>query len=729
MDDLDDPQMPEDQTSTDNASKLTAHNVSVAGNTGELTRKDDNASIDEFEIIQDLRELDEDVVDINRKIMRSLQRGERILEVHNVSRIDGLEAVSCLLIIGSNRLYLLDNLFQKLDGEVVNAEQAPKDECDNYLQDILGRAGDKSHAGSLASRDVRQWPWSSIINISERRFLLRDVALEIFFQDGRSYLLTCIDVKKRRKLHETLSGRASNTHELSLNAKWRAQQFVAPETGGRSISSKFFSSGPEHPVTARWLRGELSNFQYLMLVNTMAGRTFTDLTQYPVFPWVLRDYTSNQLDLDNPSVYRDLSKPMGAQDPDRELAYAERYRAFAEMEDPNTPPFHYGTHYSSAMIVTSYLIRLEPFVRSYVLLQGGGFDYADRLFESIGKTWLSASRDTVTDVRELTPEFYYLPEFLQNINKYNFGSKEGTGEVVNDVKLPPWAKDDPKIFIARNREALESPYVTANLHSWIDLVFGYKQQGNAAIEATNVFHHLSYYGAKNIEEIEDERERLAAIGIIHNFGNTPRQIFSRPHQQRKPDTIVSVYNLLSSLSNKPEPLLRKYYNRPSHKSKCTCSIVAPTDRFLEVRDQITQLELIPKSQRLAHSGSYQSYHPPSFHTYVEWGNVDGSLRFYKADSSKVSTDVVPDGRFNILIFAAARSIRSTPHRSHNRCSICGRPNNHDSKFGLHRECLVYRRSAIRSFRPAVEVRTIRSSRSCQHPSGLWHAQHSVDKLC
>lgn len=72
----------------------------------------------------------------------------------------------------------------------------------------------------------------------------------------------------------------------------------------------------------------------------------------------------------------------------------------------SNPPFHYGTHYSSAMIVTSYLIRLKPYVQSYLLLQGGKFDHADRLFNSIEKAWSSASRDNTTDVRELTPEFF-----------------------------------------------------------------------------------------------------------------------------------------------------------------------------------------------------------------------------------------------------------------------------------------------------------------------------------
>lgn len=522
------------------------------------TSEDAATTVDDFEIVANPRDSDEGI-DINRKVMRSLQRGEQVLEVHNVARIKGLEASFCLLILGKNCLYLLDDLFQRSDGEVVNAQEAPKDESDQYMVNILGKAQGASTSdaqGDAALDEVRNWTWVDFINISKRRFLLRDVALELFFQDGRSYLITAASVEGREKLFSSLVDRTTDaTNSASTKSdRWRAELFPAPEDVDRSMGSRLFNFGASTPATTRWLRGEISNFQYLVLVNTMAGRTFTDLTQYPVFPWVLRDYTSTELDLDNPRVYRDLSKPMGAQDPDREVAYRERYRAFAEMSDPNTPPFHYGTHYSSAMIVTSYLIRLEPFTRSYVLLQGGAFDYPDRLFDSIEKTWLSASRDTVTDVRELTPEFFYLPDFLMNSNGYNFGAKEGTGEVVNHVKLPPWAKGDPKLFIAKHREALESSYVTANLHSWIDLIFGHKQQGEAAIEATNVFHHLSYHGAKDLDEIQDQQERLAAIGIIHNFGQTPRQIFRKPHEQRQPK-FTPVHSTLINLSRGQEPLI------------------------------------------------------------------------------------------------------------------------------------------------------------------------------
>lgn len=62
-----------------------------------------------------------------------------------------------------------------------------------------------------------------------------------------------------------------------------------------------------------------------MALNTLAGRSFNDLTQYPVFPWVLCDYVSEELDLDNPAVYRDLSKPMGAIGETRARQFTERY--------------------------------------------------------------------------------------------------------------------------------------------------------------------------------------------------------------------------------------------------------------------------------------------------------------------------------------------------------------------------------------------------------------------
>jgi hypothetical protein len=51
-----------------------------------------------------------------------------------------------------------------------------------------------------------------------------------------------------------------------------------------------------------WVNGWLSNFEYLMLLNKLANRSFWDISQYPIMPWVLKQYSSSELDLENPRV-------------------------------------------------------------------------------------------------------------------------------------------------------------------------------------------------------------------------------------------------------------------------------------------------------------------------------------------------------------------------------------------------------------------------------------------
>ena len=93
------------------------------------------------------------------------------------------------------------------------------------------------------------------------------------------------------------------------------------------------------------------------------GRTYNDLSQYPVFPWVLTNYDSSELDLSLPSNYRDLSKPVGALNPSRKQYFEERY---ANWEHDSIPPFHYGTHYSTAAFTLNWLLRLVLFFKERI---------------------------------------------------------------------------------------------------------------------------------------------------------------------------------------------------------------------------------------------------------------------------------------------------------------------------------------------------------------------------
>lgn len=70
---------------------------------------------------------------------------------------------------------------------------------------------------------------------------------------------------------------------------------------------------------------------------------------------------------------------------------------------------------------------------------------------------------------------------------FNFGKKQ-SGEKVDHVVLPDWARKNPHLFIEIHKQALESDHVSQHLHAWIDLVFGYKQTGQAAVDAISVYH-------------------------------------------------------------------------------------------------------------------------------------------------------------------------------------------------------------------------------------------------
>ena len=55
-------------------------------------------------------------------------------------------------------------------------------------------------------------------------------------------------------------------------------------------------------------------------------------------------------------------------------------------------------------------------------------------------------------------------------------------------------------FISKMRAALESEHVSQHLPSWIDLIFGFKQSGDNAVKADNLFHPVCYVGSKGSPE-------------------------------------------------------------------------------------------------------------------------------------------------------------------------------------------------------------------------------------
>ncbi|KAK0563669.1 beige protein-like 1 [Tilletia horrida] len=488
--------------------------------------------------------VDEQDDDKFRHVLRALDRGDVIDDVFNTSRVVSIECRGTLAIIGRSKLYLLDDYFQRPNGELVNAWEAPAEERDAVVFAALPSSAVQRSTLLLqldGEARTRKWSWEEIAACFRRTWLHRKTALELFFTDGQSCLLVLPSAELASRLHDSIRFRAPRsvrTAELALSG------LSGTSPGSSGFRSRFNNAAAEAwrgrssapgALTQAWVENRISNFEYLMNLNSLSGRTYNDFTQYPVMPWILADYTSESLDLSSSSIYRDLTLPMGAQTPARKLEVRERYEQLLEMSEDSNAAFHYGTFFSTATVVSAYLVRVRPYNHVLIALQGGSFDLADRTFSSVGQAWLSASELSRGDVRELTPEFFYLPEMFLNTNRFNFGTTQA-GEVIDNVELPPWAKGDPETFVKLHREALESDYVSANLHSWIDLIFGWRSRGAPAIEACNCFHPLSYETSVDLANIESNLERQATAQAIHNFGQMPQQLFTAPHPQRWPRT-------------------------------------------------------------------------------------------------------------------------------------------------------------------------------------------------
>jgi len=349
---------------------------------------------------------------------------------------------------------------------------------------------------NLEKKIFKAIPYTQMQTIFSRRYNLRTTALEFFVRNKKSYFFnfTC------------------KTDVTTVMKKILARK---PPLEYYFLGSpkQLFKKKQYKKLTEMWQRRQISNFDYLMILNTVAGRTVNDLAQYPVFPWILSDYVSKEIRLSDSNVYRDLTKPIGALEPKRLAQFLERMATF---NDPEIPKFLYGSHYSSVGNVLFYLVRMEPYTTYYLQMMGGRFDLPARMFSSIADTWKNCLINP-SDVKELIPEFFYQPAFLMNINGLNFGVKPN-GESISNVVLPPWAHNDPHRFIEINRAALESEYVSENIHHWIDLIFGYKQQGIEAEKAYNVFYYLTYEGQVNIDKIDDPLMKQAVLDQIRNFG-------------------------------------------------------------------------------------------------------------------------------------------------------------------------------------------------------------------
>lgn len=337
--------------------------------------------------------------------------------------------------------------------------------------------------------------------VLHRSYLHLDKGLEFFVRDGRSYFFFFGKGGRQDVLRFLSSVKLPNSNMIIQ----------------RVSSARFVS---EQKLTEKWQAHKISTYDYLMMLNLFAGRSFNDLSQYPVFPWIIADYTSPTLDLNNPATFRDLSKPIGALNEDR----LEKLKLHCMEIDNASDRCLYRCHYSTAYYVLHYLVRVEPFTTMHINMQDGKFDHTNRMFLSVKRAWDSITSSS-NDYRELIPEFFSLPDLLLNKNHFDLGLED------SDVELPKWASSAHD-FITKHRMALESEYVSHHINEWIDLIFGFKQTGDAMWEADNAFHPHCYSNSIKSSVMRDPAALSAIQCHAGSFGIIPRQLFTNPHPRR-----------------------------------------------------------------------------------------------------------------------------------------------------------------------------------------------------
>ena len=385
-------------------------------------------------------------------------------------------------------------------------------------------------------------PYNSIEFVLKRRYFYKRNALEVFTVDKKSYLFN-INEDKFKKIYNNIKLYMKSTIEdiniestiddkigfynkqtfLKLN-----KSFIPFQNRQREMNLK--------TLYEKWSKWQISSLKLLMLLNLYGSRTFHDLNQYPVFPWIITDYESKKLpalETEEKTIIRQFNTPMGMMDiipeaEERKNNYIETWQTGNkedEEEDEEGNLDRYRSHYSTSLYATYYLVRVFPYSYIRVELQGKSFDDPNRLFNSMKSSFYTAITQK-SDIRELIPEFFYLPEMFYNYNKLNLGeinTEEGS-KLCDHVKVPDWANGSGYIFISKHKEMLESPEISEKINEWIDIIFGLKQNGKQARAINNLFVRESYEDYEKKYEKADEEKKVYLCKLIE-FGVTPSQIF------------------------------------------------------------------------------------------------------------------------------------------------------------------------------------------------------------
>ena len=295
-----------------------------------------------------------------------------------------------------------------------------------------------------------------------------------------------------------------------------------------------------------------NNFDLLTIINLLSNRSFKDLYQYPVFPALYKviDNLNNNIQKE-----RDLGEHLGIQDiseqnKSRKEFIEESYAHLIEStniwtdindQEEGNDICLFNSHYSNAVYTCYYLIRVFPYSLSSIELQGDGFDSANRLFYSIKRS-MENNLEQKSDLREMIPEIYYLPDFFYNTNELKF-SKLLNGDDIDTIYVND--KNEEKIkkyeYLTNLKKYFE--FGKLKINEWINLIFGMKQK---ATKDNKIYFPESMY----IHTDDKQQKKDLYNSLIMNkyeFGIQPYKLFDNKFPDLKEKSIyyngIKIYSI------------------------------------------------------------------------------------------------------------------------------------------------------------------------------------------
>ena len=272
------------------------------------------------------------------------------------------------------------------------------------------------------------------------------------------------------------------------------QNSVPPvDTSADKLSGSSFVSPPPalHLVEAveKWRHGQLSNFDYLMVLNYHAGRCLGDPNNHPMFPWVM-DFTHRS------SGFRDLTKSkyrITKGDRQLDFTYLSAQEEIRLVPDQDILVPHHIGDISSDVTYYVYLARRTP---------------KEVLCSHVRPRWVPEEYPSSVEKMYIWSPDECIPEYFVDSNVFKSIHPD-----LPDLEVPSWCSS-PDELISVHRAVLEGEIVSSQLHHWIDLIFGYKLSGEAAVRAKNVYVSLV-----------DKHKNPTNCGIVQLFRSShPKRI-------------------------------------------------------------------------------------------------------------------------------------------------------------------------------------------------------------